>query len=54
VIEMDVDEIGPSLRYTTATVHRGERGDVPAAVGAAAAAAADPWASTSGSSEPPF
>jgi single-strand DNA-binding protein len=40
-IEMDVDEIGPSLRYVSVTVHRSERVALPAGVGATAAT---PWA----------
>jgi len=54
-IEMDVEEIGPSLRYATAAVNRAERGAVPAAVGAGVTAERDPWASgTSRPDEPPF
>lgn len=54
VIELDVDEIGPSLRYSTATVKKAERGQ-----GNAATTSADPWGTapaTSGgfADEPPF
>ena len=38
VIELEVDEIGPSLRYATAKVNRAQRSDGPAVAGAAAAA----------------
>jgi single-strand DNA-binding protein len=69
VIELEVDEIGPSLRYATATVTKAARsGDGPgggsgggfgAANGGAGAGrdgAPDPWAATVGSAgeEPPF
>jgi single-strand DNA-binding protein len=69
VIELEVDEIGPSLRYATATVAKAARsGDGPgggsgggfgAGDGGAASARAgapDPWAATVGSTgeEPPF
>jgi single-strand DNA-binding protein len=53
VIEMEVDEVGPSLRYATAKVNKAARGN------GAAAPAEDPWgASNAGSSNftepPPF
>jgi len=53
VIEMDVEEIGPSLRYASAKVHRAERGSAPRE---SATAADDPWSSPAGgfSDEPPF
>ena len=58
VMELEVDEIGPSLKYATAKVDRTQRGSgnggnqsTPAR---SSAPADDPWASTSGSSEPPF
>src|SRR6266700_5152347 len=65
VIELDVDEIGPSLRYATAKVNRTQRGSSTGGFGADnaggsnAAPADDPWASsgpaTGGfSEEPPF
>lgn len=43
VIELDVDEIGPSLKYATATVQKATTRPAGAPV-----AAADPWGSTEG------
>lgn len=47
--EIDVDEVGPSLRYAIAKVTRastsGERQHRPASASRAAAPASDPWAS---------
>jgi single-strand DNA-binding protein len=65
VIELDVDEVGPSLRYATAKVNRTQRGSSAGGFGAdnaggSSAPADDPWASsgpaTGGgfSEEPPF
>ncbi len=66
VIELDVDEVGPSLRYATAKVNRTQRGSSSGGFGAessgGSAPAEDPWASSgpaaasSGgfSDEPPF
>ena len=64
VIELDVDEVGPSLRYATAKVNRTQRGSSGGGYGAdqGGAPADDPWASSgpavasSGgySDEPPF
>lgn len=68
VVELEVDEVGPSLRYATAKVNKVSRGSgggfgaQPAAAGAADGAPADdPWGSApaagnSGgfSDEPPF
>ncbi|OBJ73296.1 single-stranded DNA-binding protein [Mycobacterium sp. 1274756.6] len=65
VYELDVDEIGPSLRYATAKVTKVSRGGGPrpaAAAGAAGGAPADdPWGSApasgsfgGGDDEPPF
>ena len=55
VVELEVDEIGPSLRYATAKVNKVSRSGGSAAP---AAAAADPWgsapAATSIPDEPPF
>jgi single-strand DNA-binding protein len=61
VIECDADEIGPSLRFATATVNRAERGSQATF---AAPAGDDPWkTTTSGAAagagarfddEPPF
>jgi len=44
--ELEVDEIGPSLRYATASVTRGSGG------GSRAAVAEEPWGSSAGSSRP--
>jgi single-strand DNA-binding protein len=66
VIELDVDEIGPSLRYATAKVNRTQRGSGGGGFGASgsdsgggSAPADDPWGSAPPSSggfsdEPPF
>ena len=66
VIELDVDEVGPSLKYATAKVNRTQRGSSGGGFGAdssgGGAPADDPWASSgpaaasSGgySDEPPF
>jgi single-strand DNA-binding protein len=63
VIEMQVDEVGPSLRYATAKVNRTQRGSSGGGFGGDAGGAApvdDPWSSagpaSSGgfSDEPPF
>jgi len=67
VIELEVDEIGPSLKYATAKVNRTQRGSSSGGgfgssgtEGAASAPADDPWGSAPASSgggfsdEPPF
>jgi single-strand DNA-binding protein len=65
VFELEVDEVGPSLRYATAKVQRMQRsGSSSGGPGSAAPGVGDdPWASASGSaqgatsgfdSEPPF
>jgi single-strand DNA-binding protein len=64
VVELEVDEIGPSLRYATAKVNKGSRGSSGGGGGygqSGTAPAEDPWASApvagSGagySDEPPF
>jgi single-strand DNA-binding protein len=64
VIELDVDEIGPSLKYASAKVNRTQRGSSGGGFGGSgssdAAPADDPWSSaapTGGagySDEPPF
>lgn len=53
-IELQVDEIGPSLKYATAKVNRTTRGSTDAA--AQGGGSPDPWAagSSTGSDEPPF
>lgn len=63
VTEMQVDEVGPSLRYATAKVSRTQRsggqggGNFGGGGGSSAPAggsANDPWASAPASDEPPF
>ncbi|HVU91453.1 MAG TPA: single-stranded DNA-binding protein [Jatrophihabitans sp.] len=66
VIELDVEEIGPSLKYATAKVNRTQRGSSGGGFGASGsdsgggAPADDPWGSAPASSgggfsdEPPF
>jgi len=68
VIELQVDEIGPSLKYATAKVNRttrgGGNGGFGGSQGGSSAPADDPWASSapaagggggwSSSDEPPF
>ena len=61
VIELEVDEIGPSLRYATAKVDKVTRQDSGAQTnGTAASASDDPWASAPPAAgggyddEPPF
>lgn len=68
VIELDVDEVGPSLRYATAKVNKASRsgagggGGFGAAAGASSAESVpagggdDPWSTPAGgfSDEPPF
>jgi single-strand DNA-binding protein len=65
VIELEVDEIGPSLRYATATVAKAARsGDGPGGgigagdghAGNGRGSSPDPWAATVGGAgeEPPF
>ena len=53
VIELAVDEIGPSLRYATAKINKAGRLD--SATGQGGTPAGDPWGSAPGhSDEPPF
>ena len=62
VVEMQADEVGPSLRYATAKVNRTQRqggGSGGGFSGGGASAPAggssnDPWASAPASDEPPF
>lgn len=49
VVELQVDEIGPSLRYASAKVTRTQRSG-----GTPATPAADPWAADADPSTPPF
>lgn len=51
-VELNVDEVGPSLRYASAKVTRNQRGSGP---GEGAPPAVDPWSAPIDSSEaPPF
>lgn len=63
VMEMQVEEVGPSLRYATATVTRATRGgnapaqaaqSAPAAASPMGGASNDPWAVAPAGNEPPF
>jgi single-strand DNA-binding protein len=59
VIELEVDEIGPSLRYATAKVTRASRGEGGGfgggGFGGGGGGASDPWSTPTGpSDEPPF
>jgi single-strand DNA-binding protein len=69
VVELEVDEIGPSLRYATATVSKaarsgngpgrrsgGETGAGDGRAGTGRDSSPDPWAATVGdtSDQPPF
>ena len=58
VYEVEVDEVGPSLRNASATVTRAARRGAATSAGAAAGAAADdPWAAgpgADGPADPPF
>ena len=61
VVEMEVDDVGPALRYATAKVTRTQRGDSGFSGGGGSgggAPADDPWAAPSGGGaafdEPPF
>lgn len=56
VVELDVDEIGPSLRYATAKVAKAERSKPAEAdpFTAMSQSANDLWSTPSGSEEPPF
>ncbi|KAF3412518.1 single-stranded DNA-binding domain protein, partial [Mycobacterium tuberculosis variant bovis] len=67
VIEVEVDEIGPSLRYATAKVNKASRsggfcsGSPPAPAQTSSASGDDPWGSApasgsfgGGDDEPPF
>ena len=52
VIELDVDEVGPSLRYASAKVTKAERGGSGGGFGGGGGQQADPWA-TGGSAPAP-
>lgn len=63
VTELQVDEVGPSLRYATAKVNRTQRGGGNGGGGfggggfasaPAGGSDSDPWASAPASDEPPF
>ena len=45
VVELQVDEVGPSLRYASAKVARAGRGGTPAPSSNGSTSGADPWAS---------
>ena len=52
VVELEVDEIGPSLRYATAKVTRAARGEGGGGFGGGSS---DPWSTPAPpSDEPPF
>ena len=61
VVELQVDEVGPSLRYATAKITRTQRaggggggGGFQSASAPAGGSDGDPWASAPPSDEPPF
>jgi single-strand DNA-binding protein len=63
VVEMDVDEVGPALKYATAKVNKVSRGgggfgDSGASASSSSGSSDDPWASGpsggAGFDEPPF
>ncbi|MDE0572155.1 single-stranded DNA-binding protein [Demequina sp. B12] len=60
VVELQVDEVGPSLRYATAKVNRTQRSGGPGGGGGfgggapAGGSSNDPWATAPASDEPPF
>ena len=58
VVELDVDEVGPSLRYASAKVTKTQRGGGGGGFGGQQQAGSDPWASRSSggfaNDEPPF
>ena len=45
VVELEVDEVGPSLRYATAKVNKVSRGQGSGGYGSGGAPADDPWGS---------
>lgn len=62
-VEIDVEEIGPSLKFATAKVDKARRSSSAASAGAGRSAAANPWGDTSSNpwgsggqstDEPPF
>ena len=54
VIELEVDEIGPSLRYATAKVNKAQKSGGYESSNQSSGASDDPWGNNSGSDEPPF
>lgn len=58
VYELDVDEVGPSLRYATVKVNKADRGSGSGGSGGGSSAVEDPWGSApagaSGDGPPPF
>ena len=57
VVELDVDEVGPSLRYASAKVNRTQRGQGGGGKSQPQGEGADPWATATpgaAATEPPF
>ena len=58
VVEMEVDEVGPALKYATAKVNKVSRGGGFGDAGGSSGQGGDPWASPAsggaGFDEPPF
>jgi single-strand DNA-binding protein len=60
VVELEVDEVGPSLRYATAKINKVNRGSGGGGYGSSGSATDDPWGSAPPASpaqaddEPPF
>ena len=58
IVEMEVDEVGPALKYATAKVNKVSRGGGFGDAGAASGQGGDPWAAPAsggaGFDEPPF
>lgn len=54
VIELEVDDIGPSLLHATARVQKVERGSSGGSQQRSQAPANDPWGAPTDPSEPPF
>jgi single-strand DNA-binding protein len=56
VMEMEVDEVGPSLRYATASVNKATRSNGSSGSSSSGGPSDDPWAggAPAGDDEPPF
>lgn len=55
VVELEVDEVAPSLRYATAKVTKASRGEGQASTGYDSQGQSDVWSTPAGSTdEPPF